>query len=162
MAGSAEQKLRPMATALALRDTLQFVGKASVVVCGGEGNALDSMLIRPAGDTSLADGLLDLVERGPEAIFVLSDGYENRPAGRFAEVVAELRAIGIRTPIYHLNPVFAAESVGVRSLAEGLCPTLPVKDPAGTGLSFLRGLIEADPVRGIGALVRLALPAGVN
>jgi hypothetical protein len=61
------------------------------------------------------------------------------------------------TPILHLNPVFAAESGGVRELAKGLVPTLPVERPAGLGLTFLRGMVEADPVRGIVALVQLAL-----
>jgi hypothetical protein len=158
MFGSAEQKLRPMATTLAVRDMLQHVGRASVVVCGGAASAADWMTIRPCGDTSLAEGLIDLVAEGPEVIFVLSDGYENRPRGRFAEVVAGLRSIGIATPIIHLSPVFAAEAGGVRELAPGLVPTLPVERPAGLGLSFLRGLLEADPVRGIEALVRLTLP----
>jgi hypothetical protein len=157
MAGSAEQKLRPMATVLALRDMLQHVGRASVVVCGGAVNASDWMTVRPCGHTSLAEGLLDLVAERPEAIFVLSDGYENRSQGRFAEVVAALRAIGCDIPIVHLSPVFAAEAGGVRELAKGLVPTLPVERPAGLGLSFLRGMVDADPVRGITALVRLAL-----
>lgn len=159
MLGSAEQRLRPMATALAVRDMLQHVGRASVVVCGGAVSASDWMTIRPCGDTSLAEGVIDLVSEGVEAIFVLSDGYENRPRGRFAEVVAGLRAIGIETPIVQLNPVFAAEAGGVRELAPGLVPTLPVERPTGLGLSFLRGMLEADPMRGIDALVRLTLPA---
>lgn len=161
MMGGADQKLRPMATALAVRDMLQHVGRARVVVCGGAVSAADSMVIRPCGDTSLAEGLIELVSEGPEAIFVLSDGYENRPQGRFAEVVAELRRMGVEIPIVHLNPVFAAESGGVRELVPGLVPTLPVERPEGLGLSFLRGMLQADPVRGIEALVRLTrTPAG--
>lgn len=116
------------------------------------------MLVRPAGDTSLAEGLLDLLGDAPEAVFVISDGYENRPAGRFAEVVAALRAMGNTTPIFHFNPVFAAESVGARELASGLVPTLPAARPEALGISMLRGLLTADPRRGIDALVRLALP----
>lgn len=159
MLGGADQKLRPMATALAVRDMLQHVARARVITCGGTTSAIDAMLVRPSGDTSLAEGLMDLVADGAEAIFVLSDGYENRPAGRLAEVVSELRAMGIETPIVHLNPVFAAEAQGVRELVPGKVPTLPVMHPESLGLSFLRSLLEADPVRGIRALVRLALAA---
>lgn len=162
MWGSAEQKLRPMATALAVRDMLQHVGHASVVVCGGAVSPSDWMLVHPSGDTSLAEGLLDLVDESPDVIFVLSDGYENRPQGRFGEVVAALRALGVGTPILQLDPVFSAESGGVRELAAGLVPALPVERPTGLGLSFLRGLIQADPVRGINAVLQLTLtrPSG--
>lgn len=159
MMGAGDQKLRPMATALALRDMLQHTGRARVVTVGGDAGRAEAMLVRPAGDTGLADGLLELVEDAVEAVFVISDGYENRPAGRLAEVVAALRAIGVATPIFHLNPVFAAESLGVRELCPGLVPTLPAARPEALAISMLRGLLEADPARGIAALVRLALPA---
>jgi hypothetical protein len=157
MRGGDDQKLRPMATVLALRDVLSHVAPATVVTVGGLRG--DDALVRPAGDTSLADGLLTLLDAAPDAIFVLSDGYENRAAGRFAEVVTALREAGIRTPIYHLNPVFAAESKGVRALCPDLVPTLPVQKPEALGLSFLRGMLAAEPMRGIHALVQAALPA---
>src|SRR6185312_4148663 len=106
-----------------------------------------------------ADGLIDLLETMPEAIYVVSDGYENRPAGRFAEVVAALRSQGDTTPIYHLNPVFAAEAAGVRELCPGLVPTLPVSRPEALGIAMVRSMLEADPARGIPAIVRRALPS---
>jgi hypothetical protein len=157
MQGGDDQKLRPMATVLALRDVLTHVGRAEVVTIGG--HLRDDGLVRPAGDTSLAGGLLTLLDKAPDAIFVLSDGYENRAAGRFAEVVTAVRALGITTPIYHLNPVFAAESRGVRALCPGLVPTLPVNRPEALGLSFLRAVLAAEPMRGIHALVEAARPA---
>ena len=157
MFGDKTQALRPMASALALRDMLQRTGDSNHVVYAG--GSFDDM-VRPAGDTSLADGLVDLLETAPDTIFVISDGYENTPAGRFAEVVDQVREIGINTPIYHLNPVFAAEAQGVRELSTGKIPTLPVKDPTGLGTTFVRGMIEADPVRGINTLVKMALTTG--
>jgi hypothetical protein len=154
MAGSREQRLRPMATALALRDVLAHVAKSNVIVAGGDGGAL----VRPRGATSLAPSLLEAITTEPDAIFVISDGYENRPAGRVSEIVAALRALGIDTPILHLNPVFAAESASsakVRSLG---VPVLPAATPESLGIAFVRGLIEADPHRGIAALIGLARP----
>jgi hypothetical protein len=159
MVGDKTQKLRPMAATLALRDMLGFTGeKNAVVYCGGTFNK-DEKLPEPSGDTSLAEGLLELLDTDelPETIFVLSDGYENRPAGRFGEVVHRLKEIGIEVPIYHLNPVFAAEVKGTKELSPGQVPTLPVKEPKALGLSFLRGMLESDPVRGINALLRIAL-----
>lgn len=159
MVGDRTQKLRPMATTLACRDMLRHIAQnARVVYAGGSFNDGD-VLVRPSGDTALADALVDIlaVDERPEAIFVLSDGYENAPAGRFGEVVEAVREIGIDTPIFHMNPVFAAESTGVRTLAENSVPTLPVRDPEGVGLSFIRGLLESEPVRGINALLSVAL-----
>ncbi|MBL8717131.1 MAG: VWA domain-containing protein [Myxococcales bacterium] len=152
MAGSAEQALRPMAVTLALRDVLVRVAPATVLTVGG---VSDGRLVRPSGATALAEGLVALVERSPDALFVLSDGYENQPAGRFAETVQALRAIGVQTPIYHLSPVFAAEVRGVRTLSP-LASTLPVRAPAALGISFLRGLLESEPRRGLAALLALA------
>lgn len=151
MAGSKEQPLRPMATVLALRDVLARSAEAKVFVSGGDG----AELVRPMGATSLAGALLDAVSAEPEAVFVLSDGYENRPSGRFAEVVDALRAMKIETPIFHLNPVFAAESKGVRSLGVS---TMPAASPEALGITFVRGMLEADPRRGIDALIALARP----
>jgi hypothetical protein len=156
MAGSKEQPLRPMATTLALRDMLSATADSAHVLFSG--GALEGALVRPRGDTGLAENLLDLISTDPvpDAVFVLSDGYENTPAGRFAEVVVALRDAHIDIPIYHFNPVFAAESVGVRELAKDVVPTVPVQNPAALGTTFLRGLIDTDPIRGINALIQAA------
>lgn len=154
MAGSKEQPLRPMATALALRDVLVHATRATVFTVGGE---FDGPLVRPKGATSLAGALLDAIETEPEAVFVISDGYENRPAGRFAEVVTALREMGIGTPIYHLNPVFAAEAKGVRTFGEGIT-AMPAQSPTALGVAFVRSMLAADPQRGIDALLASARP----
>jgi hypothetical protein len=173
MVGHATQALRPMAVALALRDMLQAVGDSHrTIYCGGEFRAEDHArlsspsalgfagLCRPAGETALAEGLLELLDvdeaQRPEAIYVISDGYENAPAGRFSEVLLALRGMGIEIPIYHLCPVFAAEARGIRSLGEGLV-AMPVARPEALGVSFLRSLVAAEPLRGINCLLRAAL-----
>jgi hypothetical protein len=158
MAGSKEQALRPMATALAVRDVLMHTSRSVVVISGGTSNGADELLVRPSGATSLAEGLVELLGANVEAVFVLSDGYENRPAGRFAEVLAAVRGMGIDTPVFHLNPVFAQEAKGVRSLAAAGVATLPVTAPEALGLAMVRGLLVAEPRRGLEALTSLALP----
>ncbi len=142
-----------MEVAQSLRDVLVRLAPATVVTAGGT-SADSERLVRPSGPTALARGLLNLAARAPDAIFVLSDGYENQPAGRFSEVLSALRALGFAAPVYHLSPVFAAEVKGVRALSSA-SSTLPVHAPTGLGVAFLRGLLESEPRRGLSALVRL-------
>lgn len=165
MEGDKTQPLRPAATALAMRDMLVHTAEHGVTeYVGGGGDptpAGSASLVRPLGDTALADALVRVLQKEPEAVFVISDGYENAPAGRFAEVMRLVREAGINTPIYHLNPVMAAESRGIRELAadEGV-PTLPVQNPKALATTFVRGLIETDPIRGINSLLQVALKVG--
>ncbi len=162
MTGSATQRLRPMAVTLALRDMLLKTGDLGVAYyCGG--TFADDGLVRPMGDTAIAEGLLAALAHKPppSVVFVISDGYENAPAGRFAEMLTHVRELGIDTPVYHLNPVMAAEAGGVKELVVGDgVPTLPVRSPEALGTTFIRGMIEAEPVRGINMLIRKALEAG--
>lgn len=152
--GDKAQPLRPMAVTLATRDTLLRVGKEVYVgYCGGK---LENGLHRPQGETSLAEVLVTILARKPEAVCIVSDGYENAPAGRVTEVVRALRGIGDTTPIFHLNPVFASEAGGVRSLDESI-PVMPLRGPETLGMSFLRFLVEKDPIQGINMLIQLAL-----
>lgn len=156
MAGDATQKLRPMAASLALADMLsRAADKSAVIYAGGEKRA--DGLVAPSGDTSLADALVDALSGVVDAVFVVSDGYENAPAGRFAEVVDQVRELGCVTPIFHLNPVAAAEAKGVRHLADGKVPTLAARDATSLGPGMIRGLIEADPEKGVNTLIRLVL-----
>lgn len=145
MAGGDTQPLRPMATALATRDVLDAAMPGCIIntTCGRD----NARLLRPGGDTSLARGLVELLGSRPDAVFVLSDGYENRSAGRFAEVVDAVRDIGIDTPIYHLNPVMSAEAAGARSLvsSDDTVATIPIARVDGFGTSMLREALRTDP-----------------
>lgn len=156
MSGSVDQKLRPMAMVLALKDIIVFTGEKGVIISlhginsGGE-------LHRPQGHTSLADGLLRLLEQEPDTIFILSDGYENAPAGRLAEVLSLVRKIGNHTPVYHINPVVAAESKkAVKQLADDI-PVLTVSRPEQLGLIMMRSMLDTDPKRGILSLIGMTL-----
>jgi len=146
------QKLRPMAAALAISDML-VAGGAKRIIVGG--NDRGRRLVRPAGDTSLALPLVQAVrDHGPSSVFVISDGYDNTPAGRFAEVVRALRKVGVSTPIYHLNPVAAAETASVRRLAPDLVPTLAVQDARALATIMLREALEHDPLAGLKVLLQ--------
>jgi hypothetical protein len=100
-----------------------------------------------------------LLKSQPDVVFVLSDGYENAPAGRFGETVAAVRRIGIQTPIHQFTPVFAAESQGVRTLSDSVV-AMPVSKPEAIGLGLLKALIESDVDRGVAALLGMTKVAG--
>lgn len=161
MFGKEDNKLQPMAIALATRDMLVALanrddsGRAILEVCGG--GSLGPGLVKPSGETNLAKCLVKVVKEQPEAIFIISDGYENAPAGRVNEVIGQLRKIGINTPIFQLTPVMAAESAGIRSLSDGLTP-MPVARPDSMGITLVRGLLEQDIEKGLNALASMALP----
>jgi hypothetical protein len=95
----------------------------------------------------------------PDSIFIISDGYENMPAGQVGDVIRLARAIGIDIPIFHLNPVFAAEAGSVRTFGEEIpgVTTMPVRSPSVMGTTMMRGIIETDPKRGIEGLIKHAL-----
>ena len=152
MAGSSEQAMRPIASALALRDLLQAKARrASMVTSGG---CADGRLVRPEGATSLARGLVQLLRLAPDVVFVLTDGYENAPAGRFDETLDAVRELGIDTPVYQISPLFGAEANGLRALAPAGALALPIAAPESFGLAYVRGLVENDPKKGIRALLR--------
>jgi hypothetical protein len=154
MRGARTQPLRPIASMLAMRDVVAATaGRTIVRVAGG---TLDGRLVRPEGDTSLAGPLLELLRAGVDALFVLTDGYENAPAGRFAEGLGRARELGCATPVYQFTPVFGAETGGVRRLAPDLVPALPVANPDGLGLALLRGQLAIDPGPAVRRLVHLA------
>lgn len=151
MIGHETQARRPIATSLALRDMLVASAREAEVMTSDGSQSAACELVEPSGDTSLAGGLVRLLKGEPEAVFVLSDGYENAPAGRFAEVVAALQRMGVRTPIHQFTPVFAAESHGVRKLSESVL-AMPVSKPESIGLGLLKALIQTDVDRGVAAL----------
>jgi hypothetical protein len=151
MEGDRTQRLRPMASAQATADALKARGARVLVVGGKQARGM----LYPGGDTSLALPLARAIrDHSPGAVFVISDGYDNAPAGRFAETIEALRRAGVTTPIYHLNPVAAAEVGSVRKLAADLIPTLSVQQPKALGTTLLRHTLEQAPLTGLRALLQ--------
>lgn len=152
--GTSQNKYRPAASILAMAETLSYHAYSYPCWCGG--NPKSHLLIEPEGETSLADGLLNVAMQSDlEAIFVLTDGYENAPAGRFAEVLDHLRRIGWTTPVYQVTPTFSAESFGSRKLSESV-PVIPFHKIEGFPQAIQRVLFQADFVRGLANLLSSA------
>ena len=140
MFGSDTQKHRPISIALSMKDVLSAASeKSTVVATNGEFDKFG--MIETSGSTSLADALLEVIEQNPDAVYMITDGYENAPAGRVNEVINALRDLGVDVPIFQISPVMSVESAGIRSLSDSIEP-LPVSRPEGIGLSMIRAAIS--------------------
>jgi len=156
MKGSDEQPMRPISVASATREMLKHACNKYYIEYVG-GYSKDGLSI-PSGDTSLAMAFAKVLENEPDAVFIISDGYENTPAGRLDEVIQVIRHLGWNLPIYHINPVSAAESkVGVRVLSKQI-PVMPISKPESVGLTFFKPMLEVDPINGFKALLQMILP----
>ena len=151
MLGVASQAHRPIATALAMRDLLtEVAGQATVLTSHGQASGL-GQLIQTSGDTSMSIELVRLLKDEPEVVFVLTDGYENAPAGRFSQTLAAIAEMGIDTPVIQMSPVLASESKGVRTLSPAIA-AMPVSRTDALGLGFVKVLLATDLDRGLQAL----------
>jgi hypothetical protein len=159
MSGSEEQKLRPMALALGIKDVVSYSGRIPYIlsVSGSRNfNPLGSLL-KPKGATDLATSFVMILAKKPEAIFIISDGYENSPSGRVAEVLDIAERKGFCPTVYHINPVAAAESKKAMRQLSPNAKLLSVSKPEQLGLVMLSGLLETDPKQGVLGLLNLAV-----
>jgi hypothetical protein len=126
--GSDEKRRRPLVVALAAHFLLETLAEDfRPLWLSGEEDALSA---RPRGVTALGERLLDAFETRPDLVVVVSDGWDNAPAGMAAEVlrVWEKRLDPERkTTVVHLNPVFDAAGIQVRGLAPS-APTTGIRD----------------------------------
>lgn len=155
MSGTDVNKNRPLAVSLAMRDLLAETGDAKVYATQGDFDS--NGLVEPAGDSSLGLAVAKAFQDEPDVVFVITDGYENAPAGRTHEVIDAVRKLGIETPVYQFNPVMAKEAVGIRKVSDHVS-ALPMSKPEGIGMSLIRAAIEQDIDRGLQALVDAILP----
>ncbi len=139
MEGAGTQKMRPRAVAHAMAMCLSPYDEIAPPM--------------PRGDTELASKLVQSLMRQPEAAFILSDGYENAPAGRVAEVIAQVRRLGIQTPIYHINPVSSKEGGRTFDGAVNLAVSVPEALPA----ALTEGLLQTDVIAGLERMLPKAL-----
>ena len=120
----------------------------------------DDGVTEVSGSTCLAEALLDVLDTDNEldAVYIITDGYENAPAGRTHEVISKLRKMGIDIPIFQVTPVMASETAGVRSISSYVSP-MPVTRPEGIALASVRALIEQGQLeQGISGLMQVAIP----
>jgi hypothetical protein len=133
-ASSGERLYHPAALGLALVEFLERrVRRVAVYQVGGSA-ALDGRRVpKPLGATDLASAVLEAGRSSPDAILVVTDGYENFRQGDTAQVVEGLARLGLATAVWQIVPVFtAAESLSRRRLGPNI-PVLAVDHESSAG-----------------------------
>jgi hypothetical protein len=153
--GNMEQKLRPMAITLATRDMLKHLSEkeAEIVYISGKGSEFNPT---PYGETSIAKSLVEVLKKNVDSVFILTDGYENSPAGMTNKVVKSLRNMGDDTPIYQITPTMSADSQGVRKLSDYIS-TMSISKPEGIALSIMKSAFEIDVEKAVAGLKNMTL-----
>ncbi|WP_199736233.1 hypothetical protein [Micromonospora sp. HM5-17] len=127
-AGSSVKRRRPLAVALAAHYLLEALATDYTGLWLTHRG--DPLLVHPVGPTRLGERLLDGLERRPDRLVVVSDGWDNDPPGLAAEVLRVWFARldpDRRTSVVHLNPVYDSDTFEVRRLAATV-PTVGVRD----------------------------------
>ncbi|NEE09788.1 hypothetical protein G3M58_25485, partial [Streptomyces sp. SID7499] len=125
--GSGQKRRRPLAVALACHYLLEALAAPGAYRGLWTSGAGDALLVRPWGPTPLGMRVLDALEPGPggaapDRLVIVSDGWDNAPAGLAGEVLRVWRHRldpERRTAVVHVNPVYDAEGFDVRRLAAG-------------------------------------------
>ncbi|MBX5455355.1 MAG: VWA domain-containing protein [Thermogemmatispora sp.] len=108
MTSSGERAYHPAALALALVHLLQQrVTSVMLYQVGGSALASEELLPRPRGVTDLASALLEAARTQPQAILLITDGYENMRSGDAALVLQGMRLLGLAMPVYQVVPVYS-------------------------------------------------------
>jgi hypothetical protein len=126
--GSSEKRRRPLAIALAVDYLLQAA--AQFYHPFWTAPLPDPLMVVPRGQTDLATPLLAALASQPDLVVIVSDGYENSPPTG-ACTVLELYRHQLdperRTAIVHCNPVFDADTYGLKRLHPQI-PTVGLRD----------------------------------
>lgn len=96
--------------------------------------------------SDLSTAFLDAVDgRDLDAVFILSDGYENAYEGMLNEVVKAWKGMtGVEIPIYHVSPITGSEmNAKVRTLGTEIA-SLAINKPEALSLQMQAKLLEAD------------------
>jgi len=143
---SGERLYHPAALGLALVGLLeQCVEQVKVFQVGGSAPLDGRRLPRPQGSTDLATAVVQAARTAPEAILVVTDGYENFRQGDVAQVVEGLGRLGLTTAVYQVVPVFTvAEDLSRRRLG-GSIPVVPVDHESAVGELTARLLLAKEP-----------------
>jgi hypothetical protein len=83
------------------------------------------------GETDIATALLAAAYQKPQAILIISDGYENIHQGDARCIVQGLRQLDLTMPIYQIVAVFTlAENLAQRRFGENI-PVIPLAHEEG-------------------------------
>lgn len=143
---SGERTNHPAALGLALLGELQrLVGDLDLFQVGGTSTLDADVLPRPTGATDLATAVLSAAETSPDAILIITDGYENRRQGDTSQVVEGLRRLGVASDVAQVVPLFAAgEDLSRRRLGSNI-PLVAVEHESSAGELTARAVLAREP-----------------
>lgn len=131
-AGSAVKRRHPLAVALGAVYLLRRAAPESVVFWTPSLSRPD-LEVTSRGQTDLATPLLAALRARPDTVVVISDGFENAPAGLADQVARAARSLPelAHVDLVHLNPVFDADNLAPRSLGPAFA-TIGIRDAEDT------------------------------
>lgn len=132
------------------KNTPRAIAEFTALVLRKSVNSADVSMTAAGDNSDIASAFLDLVdgEKKHEAIFIISDGYENSYDGLLNEVIKAWRDMTeSATPIYHISPVVGAElNAKVRSMGNQIS-TIAVNRPEALNAQISAKLLEQDTKR---------------
>lgn len=142
--GSAERRFQPLATIEAVVHIFRNCGGTDVKVFYVGPKPEEEQLLQAEGASNLRKPLMNALLTRPDAVVILSDGYENVRAGSVAQILASKAVKNSGIHVLHLNPVAAVESGKTRELSKG-CVTMALPDPERLPMVALLGIAAANP-----------------
>lgn len=159
MKGSGETSMHPMASALSVRDMLTVNSEALTYTTDDSDVDFSAIGYIPSvgSDTNLARGIVALLERGCKDIYIVTDGYENAPAGRVHELLSIIRKgqiedVSPSLPVTQITTVLSADAKGSKVLSPHVI-NIPVKNLDTIKTATLRQSFEHSLESGLSALV---------
>ncbi|RSM84701.1 hypothetical protein DMH04_19635 [Kibdelosporangium aridum] len=125
--GSRQKRRRPLAVALACHYLCEAMADSYVPLWTS--GRTDALLTYPRGVTPLGERVLEALEHNPDRLLIVSDGWDNAPAGMAAEVLRVWRTRldpQHKVGVVHLNPEYDADTFDVKKI--GHVPTVGVRD----------------------------------
>lgn len=134
--GSAEKKFHPISVSQAISEVLRQKATDFKEYYTNKGK--QDILAPVSGSTHLATAVVAALKDKPEVVVIISDGYENRPAGLTSQIVDAYKEkidTENETKIFHINPVFAAEVKTTRSLGDNI-PSIGLRSSTQLGTGY--------------------------
>jgi hypothetical protein len=148
MFGARDTKRHPLYKAMAIARLLEKS-------CSGKFKIFytDPVLPNLHGATTYAYSLLEAIKEGFKKIFLVGDGYENAPEGLTHRVLYAFKKKidkNDEVAVIHLNPVQAAESLGVREMSP-YAPAAGINKVEGISSAVFTALAKTYPIKALEA-----------
>jgi hypothetical protein len=146
MVGTKEQPFHPFLRAFAISKVLKYVSTNFKFYLTNESDN-NALFPKISNQSNYGDAILKALKGGCKTLIIIGDGYENAPFEGFAhEILFEYKQnIDKNLVVLHFNPVFASESMDVRSLSN-LAPQIGVRDVKAMNESMFLAIAKQKPL----------------